>query len=81
MNSTTSALPIDPRRRAASASQITETVSARATKLGWSIWCGLQSYGARRAMREMRLMGIGVGQGIALPTDGKETSGQSASRR
>lgn len=81
MNSTIQSLPIAPRHRAVSASHTAGTVSAWAAKVGWSVWCGLQSYGARRALREMRLMGIGIGRDLAQPTDVKATAGQPRPRR
>jgi|GEM_PF-2223041 hypothetical protein len=78
MNSTINVLSIDPHSGAANAPRIAETARAWCANAGWAVWYGLQSCGARRALREMRLMGFG--HGYALPANGKDTAGQPGTR-
>ena len=81
MNSMTHALPIVPRIGGANMQQRIETARAWAAQVGWAVLYRLQIYGARRALSQMRLLGFDVDHGFALPTNGKNTSGQAGARR
>lgn len=60
MNSTTTILSIDSRRNTDNRSRTRAAVRAWCIRLGSVAWYELQAFGARRALREMRLMGLDV---------------------
>ncbi len=80
MNSATNTLSIDAASGTASAPPFAANTRAWFAKAGWNVWYGLQSYGARRALREMRIMGLGVDYNPAPPADGKDAAKQRASQ-
>ncbi|MCB1999928.1 MAG: hypothetical protein R3E92_17115 [Burkholderiaceae bacterium] len=76
MNTTTRIAPIHSAVTPDAVSPLIAHLRAWGTRLGTIAWLELQAFGARRALREMRMMGLGTGIEPATPVDPVQGPGQ-----
>ncbi len=78
MNTTTRIVPIHSPVTRNAVSPVIAGVRAWCTRLGAIAWLELQAFGARRALREMRMMGLGTAIAPATGVDPVHTPDRPA---